>query len=195
MTMRSRNPSNRKGTPARTAIYARISRPATMTTARELNRQVAECEDYAKAQRLDVVGLYIDNSQSAMTGKRPEYRRLLADVEAGLVDVILVWSADRLYRKLADLETLVDTLGATTVETVRSGDIDLSTADGRMIARLLGSSRRGRARSRLNASSPPRSNGPPKAANPAASAASATASTTATSSPPRLRLSARPHVG
>jgi site-specific DNA recombinase len=138
MSTRALNPSNRKAS-TRTAIYARISKARDDEDTAGVDRQVAECEAYAEAHGLDVVGHYVDNSQSAMTGRRPEYRRLLADVEAGLVDVIVAWSADRLYRRMSDLEQLVDTLGGTRVETVKSGDIDLTTADGRMVARLLGS--------------------------------------------------------
>lgn len=139
MTSRSANRSSSKAIPKRSAIYARISRARDDEDSAGVDRQVAECEAYAAAHELDIVGLYVDSSQSAMTGKRPQYRRLLADVEAGLVDAILVWSADRLYRKLSDLEQLVDTLGSTRVITMKSGTVDLANADGRMVARLLGS--------------------------------------------------------
>lgn len=133
-----RNSSNRKPSGSRAAIYARISRPRIEDDTAGVDRQVAACQAHADEHGFDIVGVYVDNTQSAMTGKRPEYHRLLADVEAGLIDAVLVWSADRLYRKLSDLETLVDTLAATRVVTLKSGDIDLTTADGRMVARLLG---------------------------------------------------------
>lgn len=49
-----------------------------------------------------------------------------------------MWATDRLYRRLRDLQRLVDELGSTPVIAVRSGDVDLSTADGKLHARMLG---------------------------------------------------------
>ncbi|MEZ5115030.1 MAG: recombinase family protein [Candidatus Nanopelagicales bacterium] len=123
----------------RAAIYARISLTKTDDDTAGVDRQLAACRDLADAKGWTAVGEYVDNNRSAMTGKRPQYARLLDDVESGGIDVVVVWSADRLYRRLADLEELVDRLGRTKVATVMSGDVDLSTADGRMTARILGS--------------------------------------------------------
>ena len=126
-------------TQARAGIYARISLVKDDDDTAAVDRQVEDCTALADEHGWLVTSTYVDQGQSAMTGARPAYRRLLADVEAGLIDVIVVWSADRLYRRLSDLEELVDRLGMTRVATVKSGDIDLSNADGRMLARLLGS--------------------------------------------------------
>lgn len=86
-----------------------------------------------------VADVYCDNNRSASTGIRPEYRRLLADVSAREVDAVVVWSTDRLYRRLTDLEEIVTVLGSVPVVTVKSGTVDLSTADGKTVARILGS--------------------------------------------------------
>ena len=125
--------------PLRAALYARISLVKDDDDTAAVDRQLADAAALAAERGWAVVGEYVDRGESAMTGKRPAYHRLLADVEAGGVDVIVVWSADRLYRRMADLENLVDALGMTRVVTIKSGDVDLSTADGRMVARLLGS--------------------------------------------------------
>ena len=52
---------------------------------------------------------------------------------------MVAWSTDRLYRRLTDLEELVTVLGPVPVVTVKSGTVDLSTADGKTVARILGS--------------------------------------------------------
>lgn len=86
--------------------------------------------------------VYEDNDKSAYSGKpRPAFERMLADAGAGRIDTVIVWAIDRLYRRLTDLERIVTTLDAAkvSVHAVKSGDIDLSTADGRLHARLLGS--------------------------------------------------------
>lgn len=114
-------------------IYARISKAADTAG---VDRQVAECRTEAERLGWTVVGEYVDNDVSAYSGRRrPAYEQML-DSD---FDALLVWSADRLYRRVTDLERLVDALGGRQVVALRSGDIDLSTADGRMIARLLGS--------------------------------------------------------
>ena len=134
----------------RAAIYTRMSpKPRKVIDAKTgklvpdeagVDRQEKDCRARAKRDGYDVVGVYCDLATSAYKARiRPEYERMLADVEAGLIDVILVYSADRLYRRLADLEQLVRALdNRVQVVALQSGDIDLSTADGRMLARMLG---------------------------------------------------------
>jgi site-specific DNA recombinase len=123
--------------PIRAAIYTRIS-DSREGDAAGVTRQQEDCVCLAERLGWTVVGVFVDNNKSAMHGKRPEYDRLLAAVRAGAVDGILVYSSDRLYRRLSDLETLVDELSGLQVATVSSGEVDLSTADGRLHARLLG---------------------------------------------------------
>jgi DNA invertase Pin-like site-specific DNA recombinase len=88
-----------------------------------------------------VVDTYPDNDVSAYNGKtRPEFERLLGDIKAGRIDAILCWHPDRLYRRVKDLERLVEiTERGVQIATVNAGDIDLSNSTGRMNARILGS--------------------------------------------------------
>lgn len=127
----------------RAAIYARISDARDGDTA-GVDRQVQDCQDLCDAEGLEVVGTFVDNNRSAYRpgGKRPEYDRLLAAVDGGQVDVIVVYATDRLYRRLTDLEDLTSALnrgsrGVVLVKTVKSGEVDLSTADGVMQAGML----------------------------------------------------------
>lgn len=120
-----------------TAIYTRIS--LDLADGAGVARQETDCRDLAAREGLEVTNVYSDNSKSAYSGKvRPAFEQLLEDVQAGHVNTVIVWATDRLYRRLADLERLVDALGDTPVLAVKSGRIDLSTADGRMQARILG---------------------------------------------------------
>ena len=85
--------------------------------------------------------MYSDNDLSAFNGKRrPDYERMLCDLRAGRVDVVVAWHADRLHRSPVELEryiALCDPLGIPT-HTVRAGELDLATASGRMTARITG---------------------------------------------------------
>jgi DNA invertase Pin-like site-specific DNA recombinase len=132
-----RRKTTRTGT-QRAAVYARISDARGDDTA-GVERQVEDCLALAESRGFEVVDRYIDNNRSAYSGaRRPEYERLLADVEAGRVDVIVVWASDRLYRRLADLEQLVEELQGVEVATCHSGEVNLDSADGRLHARMLG---------------------------------------------------------
>jgi hypothetical protein len=66
---------------------------------------------------------------------------MLAGLKNGEFTAVICWHPDRLYRSLKDLERLIDIADATSAEicSVNGGDIDLSTATGKMIARILGS--------------------------------------------------------
>lgn len=128
----------------RVAIYCRISddrEGAGLGVA----RQEADCRALAERLGWSVVEVYTDNDISAYSGKtRPDYERLLTDVEAGAVDALIAWHADRLHRSPKELERFIDLAEKTglRVQTVQAGSVDLSTPSGRMVARMLGAAAR-----------------------------------------------------
>lgn len=122
----------------RAAIYARIS--LDRKDGEGVARQLADCRKLAQERGWEVEE-YVDNDVSAFRRKqRPEFDRMLADLHAGIVRAVIAYHPDRLYRRLADLELIVAAVESSkaTVVTVRAGDIDLSNASGRMVARMLG---------------------------------------------------------
>jgi site-specific DNA recombinase len=121
----------------RAAIYVRISKDDTDDAA-GVRRQEEDCRRLALERGFDVVEVYRDNDVSAYSRRpRPEFERLMADVAAGELDAIVAWATDRLYRRTTDLDRLVDAIGGVEVATVKSGDVDLSNADGKLRARIL----------------------------------------------------------
>lgn len=128
-----------KQSPARAAIYARISDARDGDTT-GVDRQVTDARELADRLGWTVVETFIDNDVSAYATKpRPAFERLLEAVAAGEIDALAVYDTTRLYRRLSDLERIVDALQGVAVETVRSGHVNLTSADGRLLARLLGS--------------------------------------------------------
>jgi DNA invertase Pin-like site-specific DNA recombinase len=99
----------------------------------------------ALADRLgwEVAAHFDDNDTSAYNKRkrRPGYEALLDAMKAGEVEAVICWHTDRLYRRLGDLERLIEVAEAARVDirTVQGGDLDLSTSAGRMVARILGS--------------------------------------------------------
>ena len=128
----------------RAVVYARQSLDRSGEGA-AVDRQVADCRDLAARRGWTVVDVLIDNDISASTGKaRPGYARLLEMMRAGAVDNIVVWHVDRLTRRLVDLEEIIGICEATHVRLATvTGDLDLSTDTGRMLARILASVARG----------------------------------------------------
>lgn len=86
-----------------------------------------------------------DNDISASNGKpRLGFSRVLRMVDERAVDVVVVWAVDRLVRKLADLEDVIERCERAGVKLATvSGDIDLSTDAGRLVGRILASVARG----------------------------------------------------
>jgi site-specific DNA recombinase len=113
----------------RAAIYIRISRAR-----RELldaQRQEPPCRAFCAQQGWQVVNVYIDDNRSAYKRniKRDAFERMLTDVRAGLIDVIVTWQADRLLRTVEDASAIVIIAKnhGTIIANV-GGTIDLSTA-------------------------------------------------------------------
>jgi site-specific DNA recombinase len=133
-------PKRPAAAPVRAAIYVRISSDRT-GGGLGVERQEADCRDLAARLGWDVAAVYADNDVSAYSGApRPGYLAMLDDVKAGRVQAVVAWHTDRLHRRTLELEEFVALAEShdLQVQTVRSGQVDLSTASGRMVARMLG---------------------------------------------------------
>lgn len=122
-------------------IYVRISRDDADKSGKGVARQEKDARALAASRGWNVVDVYRDNDVSAFSGKtRPEYERLLSDLSAGVVGGIVAWHPDRLHRSPRELERFIDVVEDTKakVATVQAGELDLSTASGRMTARVVG---------------------------------------------------------
>ena len=77
-----------------------------------LDAQRESCEAYVVSQRAEgwtlVPDRYDDGGFSGGTLERPALKRLRADIEAGKIDVVVVYKIDRLSRSLMDFSRLVE---------------------------------------------------------------------------------------
>lgn len=122
----------------RVGLYLRISQDRSGKKA-GVDRQRKEDRALAAQLGWEIVGEYVDNDVSAYKKKRrPQYERLKADLEAGRIDAIICWHPDRMYRTAKELEAVIDLVNAVGAEvrTVETGEVDLSTPNGRMLARI-----------------------------------------------------------
>jgi DNA invertase Pin-like site-specific DNA recombinase len=125
----------------RAGIYARISLDRDGDEL-GVTRQEKDCRRLATDRGWRVVDVYVDNDLSASKRDiaRPAYERMLTDIAGGRIDAVIVWDLDRLTRQPRQLEEFVDLCdehGITTLATV-SGDVDLGSGDGLLVARIKG---------------------------------------------------------
>lgn len=120
-------------------IYVRISRDSA-GEGLGVARQRADCEKRAAELGWNVVDVYEDNDVSASRTKpRPEYERMMADVQAGRINGVIVWDVDRLTRQPRELEDVIDHADKVGLKLASvGGDIDLATDQGQMMARMKG---------------------------------------------------------
>jgi len=126
--------------PTSAVIYCRISRDRE-GAGLGIERQEQDCRELANRLGWTVTAVHSDNDISAYSGKpRPGYRALLDNLKAGKVNAVLTWHTDRLHRSPMELEDYIAVCEAGRVPThcVKAGVLDLSTASGRMTARITG---------------------------------------------------------
>jgi DNA invertase Pin-like site-specific DNA recombinase len=127
----------------RCAVYTRKSTDEGLDKEfNTLDAQREACEAYVASQRAEgwvlVRDRYDDGGFSGGTLERPALKRLLADIEAGLVDVIVVYKIDRLSRSLMDFAKLVETFEAHRVTFVSvTQSFNTTTSMGRLTLNIL----------------------------------------------------------
>lgn len=107
-----------------------------------LHAQREACEAYIASQRSEgwvlVRDQYDDGGISGGTLERPALRRLLADIEDGLVDVIVCYKIDRLSRSLMDFSKLVEVFDRNSVTFVSvTQSFNTTTSMGRLTLNIL----------------------------------------------------------
>lgn len=97
----------------RCAIYTRKSTDEGLEQEfNSLDAQREACEAYIKSQKHEGWKLlpqhYDDGGYSGGTMERPALKKLLQEVEAGRVDIVVVYKVDRLSRALSDFARMVE---------------------------------------------------------------------------------------
>src|ERR1039457_1118509 len=99
----------------RCAIYTRKSSEEGLEQSfNSLDAQREACESFIASQRHEgwrvVATRYDDGGYSGGTMERPALKRLLDDIAANKINVIVVYKVDRLTRSLADFAKIVEAL-------------------------------------------------------------------------------------
>ena len=127
----------------RCAVYTRKSTEDGLEQEfNSLDAQYEACAAYALSQRHEgwvvVKERYDDGGFSGGNMDRPGLRRLLADVAAGKVDIILLYKIDRLTRSLTDFARIVDVLDGVKASFVSiTQSFNTTTSMGRLTLNML----------------------------------------------------------
>ncbi|MBB4152741.1 DNA invertase Pin-like site-specific DNA recombinase [Sphingomonas jinjuensis] len=129
--------------PVRCAIYTRKSSDEGLEQSfNSLDAQREACGAYILSQASEgwiaLPEVYDDGGLSGGTLERPALKRLLAEVAAGRVDIIVVYKVDRLTRSLFDFAKLVETFDAAGTSFVSvTQSFNTTTSMGRLTLNML----------------------------------------------------------
>jgi site-specific DNA recombinase len=127
----------------RCAVYTRKSSEEGLDMEfNSLGAQREACEAFIASQRAEgwvlVRDRYDDGGISGGTLERPALKRLVADIQEGLVDVVVVYKIDRLSRSLVDFTKLVEVFDANNVTFVSvTQSFNTTTSMGRLTLNIL----------------------------------------------------------
>jgi site-specific DNA recombinase len=127
----------------RCAIYTRKSTDENLNSSfNSLDAQRAAAESYIASQRAEgwvaLETRYDDAAVSAATTDRPALQRLLADIETGKIDAVVVYKIDRLSRSLRDFGRLIETFEQNAVAFVSvTQRFDTSSSMGKLTLNVL----------------------------------------------------------
>lgn len=127
----------------RCAVYTRKSSDEGLEQSfNSLHAQRDACEAYVASQKHEgwvlLPEAYDDGGLSGGSMDRPALRQLLADIRAGLIDIVVVYKVDRLTRSLADFAKLTELFDAHATSFVSvTQSFNTSTSMGRLTLNVL----------------------------------------------------------
>src|SRR6516225_1877600 len=127
----------------RCAIYTRKSTEHNLDLEfNSLDAQREACEAYIKSQAHEgwrlIPDRYDDGAFSGASLDRPALQKLLADVRAGTINIVLVYKVDRLTRSLADFAKVIELFDAHNVSFVSvTQSFNTSSSMGRLTLNVL----------------------------------------------------------
>ena len=136
-------PPRRPTKRSRCAIYTRKSTEEGLEQGfNSLDAQREACAAFIQSQKHEgwtvLPTAYDDGGYSGGSMERPALQRLLADIEAGRIDVVVVYKVDRLTRALSDFAKLVEVFDRRGVSFVSiTQQFNTTTSMGRLTLNIL----------------------------------------------------------
>lgn len=121
------------------AIYTRVSRIDPRHHGYSMDIQPDRAEEYARSKGWDIYAIYADPAKTGRNSRRPSLQKMIGDIRAGRVTVVVVHRLDRLYRNLESLLKFIRMIKAYKVRLVSvTEQIDTDNWWGRLVLYVLG---------------------------------------------------------
>lgn len=116
----------------RAALYVRVSTLEQALSGYSVGEQKDRLTKYAESQDYKIIDIYSDEGVSGKSLLRPEMERLINDIKANKIDIVIIYKLDRLSRHVKDVLELVELFEQYEVTLFSlSENIDLSSPFGR----------------------------------------------------------------
>jgi DNA invertase Pin-like site-specific DNA recombinase len=121
------------------AIYTRVSRIDPRHHGYSMDIQPDKSEEYARSKGWDIYAIYEDPAKTGRNSRRPSLQKMIGDIRAGQVTIVVVHRLDRLYRNLESLLKFIRMIKAYKVRLVSvTEQIDTDNWWGRLVLYVLG---------------------------------------------------------
>jgi DNA invertase Pin-like site-specific DNA recombinase len=122
----------------RIGLYIRVSTEEQAVEGYSISGQRERLKAFCVAQSWETIKFYVDEGISGRSTERPALKKLMKDIEDGLIDVLLVYRLDRLTRSVRDLHDILDFLEKHNCQFRSATEVyDTSTAMGRMFITIV----------------------------------------------------------
>lgn len=119
-------------------IYIRVSTEEQVNEGYSISAQRERLKAFCAAQGWEDYKFYVDEGISGRNTKRPQFKKIMDDVKAGHIRVLLVYRLDRLTRSVRDLHNILDKLDKHQCVFRSATEIyDTSSAMGRMFITIV----------------------------------------------------------
>jgi len=121
----------------RVALYIRVSTERQANEGDSLEEQETELKKYCDFRQFSIHQIYIERGKSGGNTNRPEYQKLVKDIQKQKINAVVVKKLDRLSRSLLDFENLMNLMNENDVEFISiKENFDTTTAMGKAMLRV-----------------------------------------------------------
>jgi DNA invertase Pin-like site-specific DNA recombinase len=123
----------------RVVIYARVSSTEQLN-GYSLDAQIDLCREWANEQGYKVVQVYTEPGKSAKTDNRPQFQRMISNVQTGQAGAVVIHKVDRFARNLLDLlqyKKLLKDVGVS-VYSVSEEFLNGDSPENELVLRIIG---------------------------------------------------------
>ena len=125
------------GGESKVALYIRVSTERQANEGDSLEEQENELRKFCDYRNYHIYSCYIERGKSGGNTNRPEYQKLIKDIEKQRISAIVVKKLDRLSRSLMDFEQLMKLMQEKEVEFISlKENFDTTTAMGKAMLRV-----------------------------------------------------------